>query len=186
MAATKKSSIKATDTKAGEPVKKIEAAAPAKALEAKAEAPEAEEKVVKAEEIKAEVKTATAAKKVSESAVAAEPEKKKRGRKPKTVVEKQAEDTVKKAEPVKKVKAESVKEVKAEPVTAAEPEVRMSIQFAGKSYNNVELVKIAKDVWKYDLDKDVNDIRTIDLYVKPEENKVYFVVNGTEEGSFCI
>lgn len=178
MAATKKSSIKATDTKAGEPVKKIEAAAPAKALEAKAEAPEAEEKVVKTEETKAEVKAATAAKKVSEAAVAAEPEKKKRGRKPKTVVEKQAEDTVMKAEPVK--------EVKADPVKAAEPEVHMIIQYAGKSYNNEELVKIAKDVWKYDLDKDVNDIRTIDLYVKPEENKVYFVVNGTEEGSFDI
>ncbi len=62
----------------------------------------------------------------------------------------------------------------------------ISVQFAGKSYTNEDLVKIAKDVWQYDLKKEEKDLKSVDLYVKPEESTVYYVFNGTEEGSFGI
>ena len=62
----------------------------------------------------------------------------------------------------------------------------ISIQFAGKSYTNEDLVKIAKDVWQYDLKKEEKDLKSVDLYVKPEESTVYYVFNGTEEGCFGI
>ena len=62
----------------------------------------------------------------------------------------------------------------------------ISIQFAGKEYTTEQLVKSAKDVWEFDLKKDPADIREVQLYVKPEEAKAYFVINGTESGSFGI
>lgn len=64
--------------------------------------------------------------------------------------------------------------------------VNVNIQFNNKSYTTDELVKIAKDVWRYDLKKKVSDFKTVELYVKPEEGMAYYVINGTEEGSFVI
>ena len=62
----------------------------------------------------------------------------------------------------------------------------LHLQFAGKSYTTDELVKIAKDVWKYDLNQNVDDFKTVELYVKPEENVVYYVINGVVTGNFGI
>lgn len=62
----------------------------------------------------------------------------------------------------------------------------ISIQFAGKEYTTEQLVKIAKDIWEFDLKKDPADFAEVQLYVKPEEAKAYYVINGTETGSFNI
>ena len=62
----------------------------------------------------------------------------------------------------------------------------MQLQFAGKSYTQDELMKIAKDVWKYDLKQKVGDLKTVELYVKPEESAVYYVMNKDFTGSFAI
>ena len=67
-----------------------------------------------------------------------------------------------------------------------EMKVEIAVQFAGKSYTQDELVKIAKDVWKYDLKQKAADLVSVELYVKPEESMVYYVFNGTECGSFAI
>ncbi len=60
------------------------------------------------------------------------------------------------------------------------------VQFSGKTYTTEDLVKIAKDVWKYDLKKKVGDFKSVELYVKPEESVVYYVINGEEKGQFNI
>ena len=59
-------------------------------------------------------------------------------------------------------------------------------QKAGKSYSQEDLLKIAKDVWKYDLKQKAADLTSIELYVKPEENMVYYVMNKETTGSFYI
>ena len=69
---------------------------------------------------------------------------------------------------------------------AAAVKETISIQFAGKEYTTEQLVKSAKDVWEFDLKKDPADVKEVQLYVKPEEAKVYFVINGEETGSFKI
>lgn len=69
---------------------------------------------------------------------------------------------------------------------AATVKESVSIQFAGKDYSTEALVKIAKDVWQYDLKKDPADFKEVQLYVKPEESRVYYVINGDESGSFEI
>ena len=92
----------------------------------------------------------------------------------------------KKAE-VKKAAAPAAKEEKKAPVKkAAKVEETVNFQFSGKSYTPDDLMKIFRDVWKYDMNGREEDIRNVELYVKPEENTTYFVVNGSITGSFFI
>ena len=99
------------------------------------------------------------------------------------VAEKKAEEK-KAAEKKAPVKKETVK--KAAPAKKAAVKETLHIQFSGKTYTTEDLVKIAKDVWKYDLNKDENDFKTVELYVKPEESAVYYVINDDVKGSFGI
>ena len=89
-------------------------------------------------------------------------------------------DTVKKAAPAKKAPA------KKSPVKKAEAKAVVHLQFDGKSYTNEDLIKIAKDVRKYDLGNKPADFKSVELYVKPEESRAYYVVNGEITGSFGI
>ena len=62
----------------------------------------------------------------------------------------------------------------------------VTLQFADKSYTEETLVNIAKDVWKFDLNQEDADLKTVELYVKPEEGLCYYVFNGDVTGSFVI
>lgn len=127
----------------------------------------------------------------------------------KTALKETAKDTVKKAaeaaapaaKAVKEVAAPAAKAVKKEATKAKtavkkaapkkttvkkEVETTVSVQFSGKSYTTQELVAIAKDVWKYDLKQKASDFKSVELYVKPEENQAYYVINGEHTGSFFI
>ena len=83
-------------------------------------------------------------------------------------------------------KKETVKKETKAATKKAEVKADVQIQFSGKAYTTDELVKIAKDVWKYDLGKKEADFKTVELYVKPEESLTYYVINGEVSGSFAI
>ena len=102
-----------------------------------------------------------------------------------------AKKTTKAAEKevVKEENAEEKAPAKKAPAKkAAKKELKseITVQYSGKSYSDEELMNIAKDVWRFDLKKKVTDLVSVELYVKPEENMVYYVFNGTESGSFNI
>lgn len=96
-----------------------------------------------------------------------------------------AVEEVKKEEPAKKAPAKKAATAKKATAKKAEVKSALHIQFAGKSYTQEDLMKIAKDVWKYDLKQKVGDLANVELYVKPEESKVYYVMNDIT-GSFDI
>ena len=75
---------------------------------------------------------------------------------------------------------------KAEEVKKAEVNVSITLQFHGKSYTKEDLMRIAKDVWKFDLNQKEEDLTSVELYVKPEDGLCYYVMNGTITGSFGI
>ena len=95
---------------------------------------------------------------------------------------------------VEEVKAEVVaEEVKKAPAKKAaakkvveEVKASVTLQFAEKSYTEEALVNIAKDVWKFDLNQKEEDLKTVELYVKPEEGFCYYVFNTDVTGSFLI
>ena len=97
--------------------------------------------------------------------------------------------TAKKATATKAVaeKAVEVKETKKAPAKkAAVKKEEVTVEFAGKAYTTEQLVQIAKDVWKYDLGRKATEFKTVKIYVKPEENQAYYVVNGDVTGSFSL
>lgn len=102
-----------------------------------------------------------------------------------TVKEAPAKKETAKKEPAKKATKAAAPAKKAA-AKKAELKSALHIQFDGKSYSEEELNKIAKDVWKYDLKQKVADLTSIELYVKPEENMVYYVMNKEFTGSFFI
>lgn len=148
-------------------VKVVAKAAPAaKAAEEKKPEVKAAAPVKEVEAKKAEVKKAAPAAKAEKKAPA------------KKAPAKKAE--VKKAAPAAKA------EKKAPVKKTAKVEETVNFQFSGKSYTPDDLMKIFRDVWKYDMNGREEDIRNVELYVKPEENTTYFVVNGSITGSFFI
>ncbi len=158
MASAKKNvTVNKEETK---PAAKAAAAKSAGTEPAKAEAPKTQE--VKAAEVKAETT------KVEEKPETKTSEKKKPGRKP-------AEKKEDEKKPVEK-KSAAKKELKSE----------ITVQFGGKSFSQEELVQIAKDVWKYDLNQEESDLTSIELYVKPEEHVAYYVMNKEFAGSFYL
>lgn len=121
----------------------------------------------------------TEAKKVDAPAVAVKAEAK--------PVEKKA--TADKKETAKKSAAKKTEAKKApgrKATKKAELKSEIHVQFANKSYVQEDLIKIAKDVWKYDLKQKVGDLASVELYVKPEEGKAYYVMNKDFTGSFDI
>ena len=137
---------------------KVVAKVPAEEKKVEVKAAEVKAPEVKAEVKKEAVKKTPAAKKA--------PAKKAPAAKKETV----KKETVKKAPAAKK------------PVVKEE----VNFQFSGKSYTSEDLIRITRDVWKYDLNGKEEDVKSIGLYVKPEENTTYFVVNGSITGSFFI
>ena len=143
---------------------------------AKVEAPKAEvKKAAPTTPVKTETKTAV--KEAEKAPVAKAEEKapvKAEVKKPAAKKETAKKETAKKA-PAKKPAAKK-----------AELKSEISVQFGGKSYSQEDLLKIAKDVWKYDLKQKAADLTSVELYVKPEENMVYYVMNKEITGSFYI
>ncbi len=58
------------------------------------------------------------------------------------------------------------------------------VQFGGREVKVEEKAIIAsvKKTWTAETGKKVGDIATMDLYLKPEEAAVYYVINGAESG----
>lgn len=77
-------------------------------------------------------------------------------------------------------KAEEVKApVKKAPVKTQE----VYVQFGGKEISVKDLTEKVKDIWTKELGNKVKDMADVKVYVKPEENTAYYVVNGEVSGS---
>lgn len=61
-----------------------------------------------------------------------------------------------------------------------EPVVNIVLQYDGKSVDVEDVLKAAKENWKKDHKSDVKELH---LYLKSEEGKAYYVINGQEAGS---
>ncbi len=66
----------------------------------------------------------------------------------------------------------------------ASVKTKIELQYAEKNISYDDIVKNAKEFWTSELGNKAEDLKSLDLYVKPEENRVYYVANGKETGSF--
>ena len=112
---------------------------------------------------------------------AAEPAKKPAAKTAAKAPAKKAAAPAKKAATADKPKKTTAAEVKNSNVKTG-----IHVQFDGKSYAESDFIKSAMDVWKFDLGKKASDLKSIELYIKPEESTAYYVMNGNFTGSFYI
>ena len=63
-----------------------------------------------------------------------------------------------------------------------------TVEFSGNQAESKDVIAKAKKVWVDEggQNRKVKDLKTLDLYVKPEENAVYYVFNEEESGSFPL
>ena len=112
-------------------------------------------------------------------------------------VAKTVEKAVKAAEKTTKAVAEKAEEVKeAVKETAKAPAKRTTtrktavketvyLQYLGKEINKDDLVKQVKDIWTKELKNKAGDLKSVTLYLKPEENMAYYVINDDVTGSIA-
>ena len=55
------------------------------------------------------------------------------------------------------------------------------VEYQGKQVEDKAMIAAVKKAWTEARNK-VGDIKTVELYIKPEEDSVYYVINGTENG----
>ena len=113
-------------------------------------------------------------------------------------VAKTVEKAVKAAEKTTKAVDEKAEEVKEEvKETAKAPAKRTTtrktavketvyLQYLGKEINKDDLVKQVKDIWTKELKNKAGDLKSITLYLKPEENMAYYVINDDVTGSIAL
>lgn len=57
------------------------------------------------------------------------------------------------------------------------------LQYAGKEIEYTDVMKKVKEYWTKKLKNKVGDMKSVTVYLKPEEDKAYFVINDDETGS---
>lgn len=62
---------------------------------------------------------------------------------------------------------------------------RFFVQYQGNEFEEKEIITKIKEVWKEEGNK-VKDLKELDIYVKPEEGKAYYTINGETRGSIDI
>lgn len=100
------------------------------------------------------------------------------------VVEKTAPAVEKAAEKVVEETKEAAKKVrKAAP--KKEMKTTLIVEHQGKQVEDKDMIAAVKKAWTKSGRK-IGDIKTMTLYVKPEETAVYYVINTTETGSVAF
>lgn len=116
-----------------------------------------------------------------------------------TTVKTAAKETVKAETPVKEsekapaAETETVKEAvstkavaeadKKAPAKKAAIKEAVYLQYQGKEISQQDIVKQIKEIWTKQLKNKVGDIKSITIYLKPEENTAYYVVNDEVKGN---
>lgn len=95
---------------------------------------------------------------------------------------KEVKAEAKKAEEPKK---ETAKKTPAKRTTAKDIKTSVVVQFAGKEVAEKDLIAAVKKAYTKKGNK-VGDIKTIEIYVKPEESAAYYVVNGVGADDYKI
>ena len=64
-------------------------------------------------------------------------------------------------------------------------ETKAEVEYYGKQVDEKDIIANVKKAWTKSGRK-VGDIKTIDLYIKPEEGAVYYVINGSDTGAVAF
>lgn len=149
-----------------------------------AQAKTAENETVKVE-TKAAEKTTAAEKEVVKETAAAEEAPAKAAKTTRTTAKK---TTTKKAAAPKKPAAAKKPAEKKAPAKAAkkEAEQEMILQFGGREIKEKDLYERIQQIWIEGYGKKAEELKSLKVYVKPEEFTAYYVINDDVTGSIDL
>lgn len=96
-----------------------------------------------------------------------------------------------KAEPAKAAEKPAAKKLAAKKTaakkTSAKKDIKVKaiVEYYGKQVEEKEIIASVKKAWTKSGRK-VGEIKSIDLYIKPEEGAVYYVINGVDTGAVAF
>lgn len=99
-----------------------------------------------------------------------------------TPAAKTTKKTTTKATAAKKTTAKKVAKTGAKrgPKPASERTIEMTVQFGEKEVTYTDMVNRIKEMWRAQGKREVS-MKSLELYVKPEESKVYYVINSQDK-----
>ena len=59
------------------------------------------------------------------------------------------------------------------------------VEYYGRQVSEADVIAMAKKIWA-DAGNKAADLKDIKLYIKPEDDRIYYVFNNTESGSFSF
>lgn len=136
-----------------------------------------------AETKKAPAKKATAKKSTAKKTTAKKPTTKKAAS---TAKKTTATKTAAKKTAAKKTAAKTTAKKTTTRKAATKPNVMIEIQYSYKHISNDELVQKSLDNYQYDLKGDPTKVKKLSIYVKPQEDKAYYVVDDKISGDIDI
>ena len=92
-----------------------------------------------------------------------------------------AKKTAEKPAAEKKPTAEKKPAVRRTVKKAANAEVY--VQFLGKEVYAKDVLENVKKIWTEEMGKKEKDLKDVKIYIKPEENAAYYVINGDVTGA---
>lgn len=119
----------------------------------------------------------------TEKMISKEPAVKQSDVKEAVIKESAAKDSSEKETEVKKPAVK--KPVVKKPAARKEIKVKAFVEYYGKQVEEKDMIADVKKAWTKS-GKKVSDIKTMELYIKPEEAAVYYVINGTETGAVAF
>lgn len=60
------------------------------------------------------------------------------------------------------------------------------LQFSGKEFNTADIYENVKNSWIEQSQGKAEDIKSVEIYLKPEEHRVYYVVNGESNENYFL
>lgn len=92
-----------------------------------------------------------------------------------------AKKTAEKPAAEKKLAAEKKPAVRRTVKKAVNAEVY--VQFLGKEIYAKDVLETVKKIWTEEMGKKEKDLKDVKIYIKPEENAAYYVINGDVTGA---
>ena len=98
-------------------------------------------------------------------------------RKTRTTAKKTAEKPAAEKKPATEKKPAARRTVK------KEVNAEVYVQFLGKEVYAKDVLENVKKIWTEEMGKKEKDLRDVKIYIKPEENAAYYVINGDVTGA---
>ena len=68
----------------------------------------------------------------------------------------------------------------------AELKTQIFLQYLGTECSTDDILAKVKDIWTKDMGKKAEDMKTINVYLKPEEMAAYYVINDETTGKIAL